>query len=92
MVEEKNTKEKEDQAYGRVPRVRERYTINIWEQLEPKYEITRYQVMHETYGSGKSEIASRNTLEKCYRVIRQHNNYYNSPYDPNKVKVWEEES
>jgi hypothetical protein len=86
---EAQKKESEDHAYGRVPRIRERYAINIWEQLEPKFEITRYQVMHDLYNHGMDELGSRQTLEECYVVIRQHHEYYNSPYDKDKVKEWE---
>lgn len=85
----KQEKDREDQAYGRVPRVRERYAVNVWERLEPEYAITKYQVMHETYGGGMSEIATRPTLEECNKVIEQHYHYYHSPYDPDKVKEWE---
>ena len=89
---EDQKKEKEDHAYGRVPRVRERYVINVWEQLEPKFEITRYQVMHDLYNHGMGELGSRQTLEECCDVIRQHQEYYNSPYDKDKVKEWEKET
>jgi hypothetical protein len=79
----------DDETYGRVPLIRERYIINVWERLEPDYEITKYQVMHNTYNWGMSEIASRKTLEECSKVIEQHYSYYHSPYDRSKAKEWE---
>ena len=90
---EAQKKDIEDQArasaYGRVPRIRERYVINVWERMEPTYEITRYQVMHTLYSHGMGELGSRQTLEECCDIIQQHKEYYHSPYDKDKVKEWE---
>jgi hypothetical protein len=82
-------KAREDHAYGRVPRVRERYVINVWEQMEPEYAVTRYQVMHDLYHGGMGELNSKQTLEECFDVVQKHYEYYHSPYDKNKVKEWE---
>jgi hypothetical protein len=84
-------KEEEDQAYGRVPRIREQYIINVWEQLEPEYEITKHQVVHHLYNYGPDELAERKSLGDCFKVIEQHHDYYHSPPDENKVKWWEKQ-
>jgi hypothetical protein len=86
---ESQKKDRDDRAYGRVPRIRERYVINVWEQMEPEYQITRYQVMHSTYNWGMEELGNRQAIEECCNIIQQHKEYYHSPYDKDKVKEWE---